>query len=432
MQMNNHVASLSDMKRLIDNQAARLYNADEVEAIGKAAAKNAIAELVLLGMDGRLHLNLDNGTAQACKQAMNATEVDDMAKDRIKRRVNIGGVVRWVTGNTEQEYADNLIKAMTGEGAAAMQQPRSKHDFAEYATNWFEVFSKPNIELVTAKTYERQLRYHIIPALQDMAVEDVTVADLQRLFNNMDTDEVKKAHSTKQKVKTVLTMIFQHAADEGIITKNPMKSRSLRIKGGASIETPPYSVEQMRYIVEHIAAVQNPTDRMYLALQTLHPFRLEEVLGLRWQDIDLDENTVHICNTVTHPDRNQPVFAERTKTEASNRTIQLVTQIKQYLTPGKPDEFVIGGEQPLSYTQLRKMRKRIQRDIHFDEPITPRRFRTTVLTDLYDQTKDIKRAQAAAGHTTATMTLKHYVKGRGQQSDTAAPIAAIYGLAEAM
>ena len=37
---------------------------------------------------------------------------------------------------------------------------------------------------------------------------------------------------------------------------------------------------------------------------------------------------------------------------------------------------------------------------------------TTVLTDLYDQTKDIKLAQAAAGHTTSAMTLRYYVKGR--------------------
>ena len=39
---------------------------------------------------------------------------------------------------------------------------------------------------------------------------------------------------------------------------------------------------------------------------------------------------------------------------------------------------------------------RIQRDTGFEESVTPRRFRTTVLTDLYDQTKDVKQAQAAA------------------------------------
>ena len=42
--------------------------------------------------------------------------------------------------------------------------------------------------------------------------------------------------------------------------------------------------------------------------------------------------------------------------------------------------------------------------------------------------KFIVEAQAAAGHTTATMTLRHYVKGRQQHTNTATPIAAAYGL----
>ena len=69
-----------------------------------------------------------------------------------------------------------------------------------------------------------------------------------------------------------------------------------------------------------------------------------------------------------------------------------------------------------------------QNGIDFDSEILPGRFRTTVLTDLYDATKDIKQAQAAAGHTTAAMTLKHYVKGRQAHANTALPIATAYGL----
>ena len=71
---------------------------------------------------------------------------------------------------------------------------------------------------------------------------------------------------------------------------------------------------------------------------------------------------------------------------------------------------------------------RVKNGIDFDSEILPGRFRTTVLTDLYDATKDIKQAQAAAGHTTAAMTLKHYVKGRQERSNTALPIATAYGL----
>lgn len=66
------------------------------------------------------------------------------------------------------------------------------------------------------------------------------------------------------------------------------------------------------------------------------------------------------------------------------------------------------------------MNDRIGRQLEFEGAITPRRFRTTVLTDLYDRTKDIKLAQSAAGHTTPTMRLKRYVKDRNNNPKAAA------------
>ena len=136
---------------------------------------------------------------------------------------------------------------------------------------------------------------------------------------------------------------------------------------------------------------------------------------------------IHVERSVTHPTRNQPEI-KATKTEASRRDIDLATGILDYLPKGQAGDFIFGGEKPFSYTQVRRMCTRIKRNIAFDEDIQPRRFRTTVLTDIYDTTKDITKAQAAAGHTTAAMTLKHYVKGRQQQFNTATPVSTLYGL----
>ena len=63
--------------------------------------------------------------------------------------------------NTEQEYADKLLKLMDTQDTA---QERGKHPFADYATTWFETYSKPNIETVTATTYKRQLTQHLLSA----------------------------------------------------------------------------------------------------------------------------------------------------------------------------------------------------------------------------------------------------------------------------
>ena len=340
----------------------------------------------------------------------------DMAT-KINRVVMISGQKRWIHANTEQEYADKLLKLYTEKTAPVT----SKHDFPQYALNWFELYSRPNIATVTAKTYKRQLDLYIIPHFSDMAVEDISVDDIQRLFNNMTGTK-----ATKTKVKQVLSMIFDSAVEDGYLQKSPMKSKRLKIAGGASKTTEVYSVEQIQYIIEHIDHIEATEDRKYILLQALHPLRLEEVLGLKWGDIDLTKRVIYVRRAVTHPDRNQPEIKE-TKTEASVRNLPLSTIAAKYLVPGKDDDFVCGGSVPLSYTQVRRMCKRIAKNIDFDDKITPIRFRPTVLTDIYNGTKDIKQAQAAAGHTTSAMTLKHYVKGRDTNSTTADVIDNLYG-----
>lgn len=353
----------------------------------------------------------------------------DMAT-KINRSVSIHGKKVWIHANTEQEYADKLAAYFSaGEHNASestdtlvsIDQAQGKHNFADYAMNWFKTYSKPNVATATATTYERQLRLHLIPAFGDQAVEDITTDDIQRLFN-----EMSGSKATKVKAKNVLGMVLDMAVEDDIIQKNPLKSKRLRITGADSETTLPYAVEQMRYLVQHIDCLTNPQDRAYLALQALHPMRLEEVLGLKWGDINLDDMVLHIVRAVTHPKRNRPEV-KATKTKSSARTLGLSAIAAKYLIPGDPDTFVIGGAAPLSYQQVKRMCDRIQRETGFPERITPIRFRTTVLSDLYDQTHDIKATQDAAGHTTADMTLRYYVKGRSSVADTANTIDQVYG-----
>ena len=326
---------------------------------------------------------------------------DDGVAYKINRAVMIDGKKQWIHANTEQEYADKLKKLI-----GRSPEQTKKHNFKNYALEWFDVYSKPNIASVTAESYKRNLNLYILPAFGDKAIEDITTNDVQSLFNSMD-----KAKATKDKCRTVLNMILDMAVDDDLIQKNPLKSKRLKITGKASEATSVYSVEQMRYIISNLDRITSPRDRAYMASQALHPLRLEEVLGLKWADIDTDSMMLHVQRVVTHPTRNLPEIKEP-KTAASERYIDLHTIALNHLVRGKDSDFVIGGDKPLSYTQVRRMCERIRKDLDFDDKITPIRFRTTILTDIYDQSKDIKLAQTAAGHTTAAMTLKYYVKGR--------------------
>jgi integrase len=259
-----------------------------------------------------------------------------------------------------------------------------------------------------------------------MNIEDIRPAHIQGVFNDMPPESKQ---DTKNKVKNVLNQIFKMAVEDELILRNPMLSSSLKIKGADATVTEPYSVEDMRYFASHLMDIISPMDRAWMALSICLPLRSEEVLGLRWMDVDDDPCLIHVRSTITHPTRNDAVFTSYTKTASSRRELVPPKQIFSYLPDRSRDEdFVIGGAIPVTYTRLRKMRERIARQIGYDGSITPRRFRTTVATDISDCTHDLKLVQKTLGHATPQMTLKHYDKGRSTSADASDAIAACYGL----
>lgn len=356
--------------------------------------------------------HLDNQMKETSDLPFSEGETEMATK--ISQPVMINGEKVWVRASSMQEFTNKVVNLME------TPKETEKHLFSDYAWNWYNTYSKPNVETATATTYKRQLTRYLCPAFDGLMVEDITTDDVQRLFNDM-----TGAKATKDKARMVLNQILDAAVEDKLLSANPLKSKRVKITGTASKATQPYSVEQMRFLVQHIGDIQNPSDRAFLALMALHPLRLEEVLGLQYEDVDTEEMAIHVCRAVTHPTRNQPEVKE-TKTDASARTIGLSALALPHLPGGPRSGFLFGGDKPLSYTQVRKICQRIKRDTGFEENVTPIRFRTTVLTDLYDQTKDIKLAQVAAGHTTPAMTLKYYVKGRETSAQATAAVERAY------
>lgn len=362
--------------------------------------------------------HLDNRTSRFSR--LESEDEMPLNKKKIRREVTVNGSKVWLTADTEQEYANKLLRL-----SGHQQEPSARHNFREYADRWFYGVSQPNVAEVTAATYRRQLNYHIYPVLGNMDLEDVDTFAIQKIFNNLKPDTKQ---DTKNKIRNVLNQIFNLAMEEDLIRKNPMKSTSLRTKGLAATVTEPYSVRDMRYFAAHLNDLQNATDRGWLALSVCLPLRPEEVLGLQWRDVDEENLVIHIRNTVSHPDRNRPVFRTYTKTASSIRDLAVPQWlIDQLPERGRDLDFVVGGEHALSYTQLRCVRTRIARQIGYDGVITPRRFRTTVATDISDATHDLKLVQKMLGHATPQMTLKHYDKGRATTVDGVQAITNCYG-----
>lgn len=362
-------------------------------------------------------MNLENRTSSSLSDERKSTMARNSKK--IRREVIVDGQKRWITADDEQDYADKLMTL------ASPKKNGEKHNFRDYADHWFYRFAKPNIAAVTAINYRRQLDIHIYPVIGDKNIEDLDVFSVQQIFNRLGSDMKQE---TKHKVRIVLNQIFKMAVEDEIIHKNPMNSPTLKIKGLPSVATEPYSVDEMRYFVSHLRDLENDLDRGWLAISSCLPLRPEEVLGLRWADIDENALTVHVRNTVTHPDRNQPVFHVYTKTASSNRVLSIPQSLVELLPDrGNDRDYVFGGVHPLSYSQLRTMCRRIARTIKYEGTITPRRFRTTVATDISATTHDLKLVQRMLGHSNPQMTLKHYDKGRSTEIAGVEAIEKCYG-----
>ena len=325
--------------------------------------------------------NLDNGISP-----MNGTPKGehDMSK-KICRPVTINGRKRWISGNTEQEYADALMAAYGGNLPGQQQEG---HPFNEWIQKYYCEFirhEQDGQKHTNDITMERMMRLHILPIFEGLDVEDVTPAHVQKMIRAM-----KGAAESKKKPLALVRRALDYAVEKRIIPFNPAKSSSIKLEGSKSKATEPYSVEEMRYFVSHLQTVTNPSDRNWLALITSNVLRPEEVLGIRGEDIDLKTGKLFVHSTVTHPDRNQPVVKDETKTEKSTRWLIIDQETLKQLTTVGADEWLVGKEHPLSYSMVTRMCRRIEREISSPVRITPRRFRTTCATDLYEQTKDLK------------------------------------------
>ena len=109
------------------------------------------------------------------------------------------------------------------------------------------------------------------------------------------------------------------------IAKNPVRSQRLTNPGKESKGVHALPVEDMIDIMENIGRMSNPYEALYVALPFYVGLRREEVLGLKWEDIDWQRKRIHIQRAVTYP-INQPII-KPPKTKSRNRLIAIPDRI---------------------------------------------------------------------------------------------------------
>jgi integrase len=225
-----------------------------------------------------------------------------------------------------QQMIQSAVKA--GIQAGMQAKPQCKGDnilFTNFAEEWFK--SRKDVRPTTLAKNRINYDKHIKPALTGKTLTQVTVPIVQTLFDSL---HLKPA--TLKIIKSVLNMIMTWADGRDLIDKNPMPF--IKIPKGESNHKRALTKEEITRLLD---ATKN--ERMwiipYLCIAT--GMRPEELLGLKWANINLDEQYLFIDETFTIDCYSHTHIGEP-KTKGSRRYIAIDSQIVALLKRYKAEQ----------------------------------------------------------------------------------------------
>lgn len=267
----------------------------------------------------------------------------------------------------------------------------------------------------TRAFYQNQLDKHIIPAIGNFRLPEVTPAQLKALLLAMQKGEY--SHSTNIAVYTTLHQIFKSAYMADLIERNPMdkverpRQTKERLRGG---EVEAYTAEELRYIIECLE--EEPLKwRAMVRLLIDTGCRRGEACGLQWKDIDFQKGQITIANNLLYT-KEKGVYMTTPKSGKA-RTIDIAPEVvallrdlrwEQAQSAISPFVFTQDGSTEPMFPQsptryLKKFGKRCGiSDLH------PHKLRHSLASVSITNGADIASVSEKLGHANKGITLKMY------------------------
>ena len=264
----------------------------------------------------------------------------------------------------------------------------------ELMTAWLDRCERERVKPRTYSRYKGLIVQHILPELGDTPIDDLGRRQISEFLTAHQADgnlrgEALSATSTNLML-TVLNAAFTYACDMELLSANPC---------------------------DRIRRVPGPPSRVLFGIRLClyTGLRIGELLGLEWQDVDMEKGILHIGKTV-YREKNAAgewqLFVDRPKTAASERMVPLPGYLAEDLRIyriGARSEFVIENKKAermsiRSYQYLfeRLTEKAGVRKLNFHA------LRHTFATRALECGMDIKTLSELMGHKNATITLNRY------------------------
>jgi integrase len=225
----------------------------------------------------------------------------------------IGAKRKTLYGKTRGEVSEKLTKAMADRDEGLVFDADNLK-VGEYLERWLVDSLLDTVRPTTYERYEQIVRIHVRPALGSVKLKNLTPVHVRGLYR--EKLEAGLSARTVQYIHVTLHKALKQAVQDGLIPRNA--TEAVKAPQVRREEMRPLSGDQVKVLLE--VARGDRLEALYvLAIHT--GLRQGELLGLKWEDVDLESGTLRVRRTLVTA-KGGPVLTAP-KTKGSRRSVKL-------------------------------------------------------------------------------------------------------------
>ena len=206
-----------------------------------------------------------------------------------------------------------------------------KITFSEFTTKYLEQ-KKTSLSPTTYVFYEMIIRTELIPMFGTMKMRDIKTYHVQQFIQYLATEKKRNdgveggiSATTVRRYTTVLRSILTLAYKLDYIPEDVGNSRKIEFPKEASTEIEVYTVEEVSEILK--ALENEPINiRTLVEVAIFTGMRRGEIVGLKWGDIDFQNQKIHVKRSIYKP-KNGKAQEKEPKSKYGIRTISIPEQL---------------------------------------------------------------------------------------------------------
>jgi integrase len=231
-----------------------------------------------------------------------------------------------VTASTESD-AKKLLNEFEYNQQRNLVVQNMKMTFVEFLNHWLDNYVKYNCEETTLYGYNNIIFKHIAPYLGNFELQKLQPFHIQQYYKHL-LDEKKLSPNTVHKHHACIRKAMDYGLKQQFVYRNVSDAVTLPKKERFVGQS--YTKDELNTL---LASVRDSQLELPVNLAGYLGLRREEIIGLKWKNINFNQRVIHIVEVRTSAGSKEVIKAP--KTEKSKRDLHISDELLEVLLRGK-------------------------------------------------------------------------------------------------